>query len=96
LPVRAPRFHPLGHLIAGALALPLIGCGAPANDRPNVLLITLDTTRADRLGCYGHGRDTSPHLDTLAADGARFEHAVATASLTPVAHASILSGLLPH
>jgi arylsulfatase len=52
-------------------------------------LITLDTTRADRLGCYGYSRQTSPNIDALAADAARFEMAIATA-------AAILTGLYPH
>lgn len=64
-------------------------------ERPNVLLITLDTTRADRLGCYGYGVDTSPNLDALAADGVRFDLAISTAAVTPMSHASILTGLNP-
>ena len=62
----------------------------------NVLLITTDTTRADRLGSYGYEKPTSPHLDALAADAARFEFAMSTAGLTPIAHASIFSGLNPY
>jgi hypothetical protein len=61
----------------------------------NVLLITLDTTRADRLGCYGYGAARTPHLDGLARDGVRFARAYAPAPLTMPAHASILSGLYP-
>jgi len=61
----------------------------------NVLLVTLDTTRADHLGCYGHAGGTSPHLDALAADGIRFETAISSAALTPVSHASIMTGLWP-
>jgi len=62
----------------------------------NVLLITLDTTRADKLGCYGHDKNTSPHLDQLAKDGVRFDFAIAQAAVTPVSHASILTGLNPY
>ncbi len=62
----------------------------------NVLLITTDTTRADRLGSYGYDKPTSPHLDALAADAARFEFAISTAGLTPIAHASIFTGLNPY
>jgi len=61
----------------------------------NVLLITLDTTRADHLGCYGYARARTRHLDNLAADGARFEHAYSPAPITLPAHASILTGLYP-
>lgn len=62
----------------------------------NVLLVTLDTTRADRLGCYEHSRETSPHLDALADDGVKFELAIAQAAQTPTSHASILTGLNPY
>jgi arylsulfatase A-like enzyme/tetratricopeptide (TPR) repeat protein len=63
--------------------------------RPDVLLVTIDTLRADRLGCYGHAGAATPHLDGLAARGARFETAVAHAPLTTPSHASILTGLTP-
>lgn len=62
----------------------------------NVLLITLDTTRADHLGCYGYAKPTSPILDALAKDSVLFENAIAQAAVTPVSHASILTGLQPY
>jgi arylsulfatase A-like enzyme len=65
-------------------------------DRPNVLLITLDTTRADRLGCYGYTKAETPNLDSLAAQGCRFDLAFSTSALTAMSHASILTGLFPH
>ncbi len=65
-------------------------------EQPNVILISLDTTRADRLGCYGYGGGTSPRLDRLAMDGIQFDRAIATAALTPISHASILTGLNPY
>jgi arylsulfatase A-like enzyme/Tfp pilus assembly protein PilF len=64
-------------------------------DRPNVLLITIDTLRADRLGCYGYRNATTPTLDGLAARGVRFPTAVAHTPLTGPSHASILTGLSP-
>lgn len=65
--------------------------------RYNVVLITLDTTRADRIGCYGYiGGGITPNLDRLAREGIRFDFAVAQASVTPVSHASILTGLNPY
>ncbi len=75
------------------LALLLAACGG-ADDRPDVLLITMDTTRADFLSCYGFNSDraTTPTLDALAAEGTRFDLAMATAAVTPVSHASILTG----
>lgn len=63
--------------------------------RPNVLLITLDTTRADRLEPYGASDVATPNLAALAADGVVFENAFAVAPITLVAHASILTGLDP-
>lgn len=61
----------------------------------NVLLITLDTTRADHLSCYNpHGART-PHLDALAARGARFGHATAQVPLTLPSHACIMTGAYP-
>ncbi len=61
----------------------------------NVLLITLDTTRADRLGCYGASGDPTPRLDALAKRGVRFEHAITVAPITLPSHSTILTGLYP-
>ncbi len=63
------------------------------NERWNVVLLTLDTTRADFLGAYGRAGDPTPELDALARAGTRFDLAIASASVTPVSHASILTGL---
>ena len=63
--------------------------------RPNVLLVTIDTLRADHLGCYGHAGAATPVLDGLAARGARFPTAIAHVPLTTPSHASILTGLTP-
>ncbi len=62
---------------------------------PNVLLITLDTTRADHLGVYGYQRARTQHIDRLAREGVRFQWAFSPAPLTLPAHASILTGLYP-
>jgi arylsulfatase A-like enzyme/cytochrome c-type biogenesis protein CcmH/NrfG len=61
----------------------------------SVLLITVDTLRADRLGCYGDARARTPRIDALARDGLRFEAAYTPAPITLPAHASILTGLVP-
>jgi choline-sulfatase len=67
-----------------------------AAPRPlDVVLITLDTTRADRLGCYGRGGGTSPNLDGLAQRGVLFRRAYAHVPLTAPSHSSLLTGLLP-
>ncbi|MEN8184047.1 MAG: sulfatase, partial [Myxococcota bacterium] len=72
------------------------GCGSEApRERPNVLLITLDTTRRDRLGLYGYERPTSPHLDELASHATVFENAYSTSSWTLPAHASLFTGRYP-
>jgi choline-sulfatase len=64
-------------------------------DRPNVLLVTIDTLRADHVGCYGYQDASTPALDALAERGVRFETAVAHAPLTGPSHASILTGQIP-
>lgn len=61
----------------------------------NVLLITLDTTRADHLSCYGQGFARTPNLDALAARGVRFEDAIAQVPLTIPSHACIMTGSYP-
>lgn len=61
----------------------------------NILLITLDTTRADHLGCYGYGPARTPNLDRLAGEGIRFSRAYCPAPLTLPSHVSILTGLDP-
>lgn len=77
----------------------LAGCQPdvpPPDTAPSLVLITLDTLRADRLGSYGYGRGVSPVLDALAAQSVRFDNAIAQSAVTPVSHASILTGLNPY
>ncbi len=62
----------------------------------NLLLVTFDTTRADRIGCYGNDGIETPALDALAADGVLFSQAIAPAPVTLPSHASILTGLYPY
>src|SRR5215475_15810422 len=66
-----------------------------AQAKPNVILITLDTVRADRMGFLGSKRGLTPHLDALATQGVVFEHAYSQAPITPVSHATILTGTFP-
>ncbi len=61
----------------------------------NLLLITLDTTRADRLGCYGWDRAHTPHIDALAGSGTRFEQAYTHVPITLPAHACLMTGTRP-
>lgn len=80
---------------AAIAALAAIGAPAEAKPRPNLLLITLDTCRADRLGCYGYPLARTPAIDALARSGIMCTNAVTTAPITMPAHASIMTGLLP-
>jgi choline-sulfatase len=86
-------------LLLGAMGLlAAAGCsrgGGPLPARPHVLLVTIDTLRADHLGSYGYRAAVTPTLDGLAARGVRFAVAVAHAPLTAPSHASILTGLTP-
>jgi len=66
-----------------------------AAPKPNLLLITLDTTRADRIGVYGYRDARTPALDELAASGTLFEHAYSVCPLTLPSHATMFTGLLP-
>lgn len=82
----------LGQGDAGGLgALP----GGLTPGRLNLVVVTLDTTRADRLGCYGSKDVLTPHFDRLAARGTLFEQAVSATPLTLPAHSSLFTGLLP-
>lgn len=74
------------------------GARSAANlKKHNVLLVTLDTTRADYLSCYDASKgELTPNIDALAADAVRFEFAISQSAGTPMSHASILSGLNPY
>src|SRR5262245_19926059 len=61
----------------------------------NVLVITLDTTRVDRFGCYGYRAGKTPVLDSLAADGVVCDNAYTVAPMTLPAHVSLFTGLYP-
>ena len=68
----------------------------PAAGAPNILLIVVDTLRADHLSAYGYPRSTSPHFDQFARESVWFENAIATSSWTLPSHASMLTGRDPH
>jgi arylsulfatase A-like enzyme len=67
----------------------------PGTRFPNIILITLDTTRADRMGFLGSQRELTPNLDALAKDGVVFTRAFSHVPLTPPSHATILTGTYP-
>jgi arylsulfatase A-like enzyme len=83
---------PAGMMSVLALVAPL---SALLSTGPNLILVTIDTLRADHLGCYGSTLGATPRLDALAAEGVRFEHAVSPVPLTRPAHTSLLTGLYP-
>ena len=62
---------------------------------PNVVLITIDTLRADHVSTYGYSRETTPHIDALATEGALFEEAYSVSSTTLPSHASLFTSLYP-
>lgn len=89
-------------------SLPVTGCRRPADKTDagsdaasiggaglNVLLISVDTTRADHLGCYGHPARHTPNIDRLAAEGTRFAQCVASTPVTLPSHATMLTGSYP-
>ncbi len=84
---------PLG-LLAACGGSPPEGGGAGGAPR-NVLVVTLDTTRADRIGCYGYAGAATPTIDALARRGVLFETSYTPSVLTLPSHATIFTGLLP-
>lgn len=102
---RFSKVERLGRIagLCAALACLCAGCGdsgpaAPGPDSraPTIVLVTLDTTRADRLGAYGHADARTPRLDALAQRGRLFTHAWTPAPITLPAHASLLTGTWPN
>ena len=81
-------------IVTFLLFLLIVPLGAqPRKTLPNILLITFDTTRQDRLGCYGFKGISTPNIDRLAAEGVLFEKAYAQAPQTMPNHTSIFTGL---
>ncbi|UCF67118.1 MAG: sulfatase [Acidobacteriota bacterium] len=92
LPRRA-RWIGFGLLLVLAAAGLFSACSSPPRiERPNIVLITLDTTRRDRLGVYGCPQPTSPQLDRMAAESVVYTRAVAPSNWTLPAHASLFTG----
>lgn len=80
-------------LLLGVLLLGVLGLAGCGEQRPNVLVLSIDSLRADHLGCYGYQRPTSPAIDALARDAAVFERAYAHAPFTAPSHASLFTSL---
>ncbi len=107
-PARPPAERPRRHAVWVAAVLCAVGVVTlivnmtaraarltTAEPRPNVILISLDTVRADRLGGYGNPRARTPALDLLAANGVLFEEAISNASWTLPSHGAMLTGVQP-
>jgi arylsulfatase A-like enzyme len=85
-----------GHPLATApIEDPIVTAVPPPAGTPDVILVVLDTTRADHLSTYGYGRDTSPNLSKLAEDGMLFTQARSPAAWTLPGHASLFTGMYP-
>ena len=93
LAVRWRRLRVCLAVVAGVALL--AGCHPERTTSKGLLLISIDTLRADHLGCYGYGRDTSPFIDSLAARGTLFENAYVQLPGTLPSHMSIFTGLYP-
>src|SRR3989441_5878990 len=84
-----------GCVLVGSLLVLVLPASAAGNPSPNVMVITIDTLRADHLGCYGDQQIRTPNIDSLAADGVRFEHAYTPVPVTLPAHTVIFTGTYP-
>lgn len=88
-------------LLSICLMIGLVGCGGNSSGTADtlegwsVVLITMDTTRRDRIGCYGHDSARTPNLDALAESGVRFDRAITVCPVTLPSHASMLTGTYP-
>jgi arylsulfatase A-like enzyme len=69
--------------------------GFPTSQRPNLVLIVMDTVRADHLSLYGYSRNTTPRLKQLAADAVVYRNAISASDITLTSHASIFTGMYP-
>jgi arylsulfatase A-like enzyme len=99
--LRAPGIAVLGIGLLG-LAVVFTGARLRSLDSPvrvvrplNVVLVSIDTLRADHVGCYGYNRDTTPNMDRLARKGHRFERAYAPMPTTFPSHAAMFTSLYP-
>jgi len=91
-------FLKLGGVAAGMLATSgLVGSALAGENqtRPNILMVMVDTLRADHVGCYGYGSPTTPTIDALAKEGMRFENAFSASSWTTPSVMSAFTSLLP-
>ena len=89
-------FHVWCRVLRLALLLGALACSPASQRAERVVLISIDTLRADRLNCYGYvERELSPHIDALARDGILFENHISSAPWTIPAHLSLMTSLHP-
>jgi choline-sulfatase len=94
-----PKYRRLAGWLSLISLVTLGSCNSgstPSPRRLNLILVTIDTLRADRLGCYGYSKVETPNLDKIARQGVLFENAVAQAPITAPSHASMMTGLYPN
>jgi arylsulfatase A-like enzyme/tetratricopeptide (TPR) repeat protein len=100
-PAETPRRPWIARTIGVALALAALSIAGVAisrswrRPRPNLLVVTIDTLRADHVGAYGYAAADTPVMDSLAREGARFENALSAVPITGPAHATIFTGQYP-
>lgn len=82
-------------LLAGLIILTATGCSPAPDEQPSIVLITLDTLRADHLGCYGYTRARTPNLDSFAGSALRFDNTFSTINTTLASHAAMMTGKHP-
>jgi choline-sulfatase len=85
----------VGRSFLAAAAVGLLAAAPPPRGRTSLVLVTLDTTRSDRLGCYGAPAARTPVIDALASKGTRYARAISASPLTLPAHTSLMTGLDP-
>ncbi len=101
-----PKNRPPGRLILHGTSLLrltvlfsvilLLSCSRDGRgERPNIIVITVESVRSDHVGCYGFDRPTTPAFDELAREGTRYENAHSVTSWTLASHATLLTGLYP-
>jgi len=94
IPLTTPNPAGAAALFLAILALCLCGCGG-APQPPSIIVITVDTLRADHLSCYGYFRETSPTIDALAEESVLFENVMAPMASTLPSHLTLFTSLLP-
>ncbi len=82
--------------LSSGLLIGIYGEKKKQSETPSIILITVDTLRADHLGCYGYSRNTSPNIDKFAQDGLLFENCLSHAPETRLSFSSIFTGFFPH